>query len=914
MTIPIPPNTRVIHKSHPEYGFGVVRYVEEDAFGDVRLQVVFDHVDNLENVAIEQIEVVPDSLTAAAASQWGDVAAFRRKLAVGLVIAENNLTGGFTRAAVQPLPHQAYLLDKILSADRFGHILADDVGLGKTIEAGLLITCLMRREPPQRIMIVCPSGLALQWQEEMDEHFGLNFAVMGDNFDGKLAPSWRAQPLIIAPLDRLKRDEYRELLTQVGGFDLVVCDESHRLTAKRRFFTNKLEKTSNYQLFEFLVQSRLIRQVENNDKTPRSPRLLLLSATPHQGDDERFLHLLHLARPDLFRTDKKASEQFSVESLVETMTRTPKSRAVDWDGKPLFKGHQTMTLDVPWTVQEKEVSDLLTQYILKSIDFNRDSDRGTQLVIQLVMHTFHKIAASSWAALRRALEQRLKALEGKVSKLSELLETDPEGDPDDEARDFALPAKAFFDNERLLLETLLNRIDDLPTDSKYDRFSTLLRELDRAEPGCKVLVFTQYRVTQELLQEKLPQLFAGGVGETIHGGIGMQDRRASRIRFENDSRFLVSTEAGGEGLNLQRACHIMVNYDFPWNPMRLQQRIGRLDRYGQKEIVKVFNLRVPDSWDQHISTRILERLEIIQKTMNLASAGLVEDYKEMILGDIAEHIDGARFVESRSGSSVSNQQLDDWVQGALQSVERWRDLFSPELGMDTETNRLKPTLTSEHFKSAFCFGCENHGIRLRETRNSQSQFLAGVSNFELPMAFRDPIFRPSRTMHVVFDRDVYAAVRGQDLGCVRGQTIRPLLTGFGEPFADWLFQTAMQANSSEIAFSVQAPKDWKFGSGWMFVFALRWLGKRRRLATPDSLVICFVDVAGNIQEVRPVQAMTLALHAQNVQSTLALPNDAVQAAAKKLAQQVLKDCAAKRDPFAKGAAGLSLLFTAAVNA
>jgi len=128
-----------------------------------------------------------------------------------------------------------------------------------------------------------------------------------------------------------------------------------------------------------------------------------------------------LARPDLFKTDRKCVEQLTTSALVETLTRTPKSRAVDWDGKPLFKGHQTVTLDVHWTVEETAASNLLTEYILKSLHFVRDSDRGTQLVVQLVMHTFHKIAASSWAALDRALQRRLDALDGKVSKLSELL-------------------------------------------------------------------------------------------------------------------------------------------------------------------------------------------------------------------------------------------------------------------------------------------------------------------------------------------------------------------------------------------------------------------------------------------------------------------------------------------------------------
>ncbi|MGD0813518.1 MAG: DEAD/DEAH box helicase [Verrucomicrobiota bacterium] len=817
---------------------------------------------------------------------------------------------------MQPLPHQAFLLDKVLSADRFGHVLADDVGLGKTIEAGLLITCLMRREPPQRIMIVCPAGLAIQWQDEMDEHFGLPFSIMGENFDGKLAASWRTQPLIIAPLDRLKREEYRELLQQVGGFDLVVCDEAHRLTAQRRFLSQKLEKTANYRLFEFLVHSRLIRQVENNDKTPRSPRLLLLTATPHQGDDERFIHLLNLARPDLFKTDRRCVEQLTTAALVETLTRTPKSRAVDWEGKLLFKGHQTVTLDVHWTVEETEASRLLTEYILKSLDFVRGSDHGTQLVVQLVMHTFHKIAASSWAALEHAMQRRLDALDGKVSKLSELLgDGEEDEDGDGPSTDVVMPAKAFFENERQLLDSLLARLRGLAVDSKWKRCADLMTDLEKAEANVKVLVFTQYRVTQELLRKRLGSLFPGAVVEVIHGEVEMRLRQLTRLRFERQSRFLVSTEAGGEGVNLQRACHVMLNYDLPWNPMRLQQRIGRLDRYGQKRVVQVFNLRVPDSWDQHISARILERLDVIQRTMALAGPGVLEDYREMILGQVAEQVDASRlFAESQAGRGVSEAEVDEWVRGAVQSVERWRGLFGSELGLSDDASRLKPSLTSEHFKAAYRFACEHQGIRLRETRNSANQFVPEVFNFDLPAAFRDPVFRPSRTVHVVFDREVYAAVRGQDLGTVRGQPIRPLLTGFGEPFTDWLFQTALHARRAESAFAIKTGTDWKRGSGWLFVFALRWLGKRRRLSVPDSLAVVFAPSAGEIAGLSPAEAMTLTTEPSDASLPPDAPSAETLAGALKLAQHFLKGYAATRDATARSAAGLSLLSVAAIVA
>ncbi|MDR3577808.1 MAG: DEAD/DEAH box helicase [Anaerolineaceae bacterium] len=915
MSNPLQINSRIIHRAHPEYGFGIVRYVEENAFGETRLQISFDHIDLLLNVDPGEIELVSDALADAKAGAWGELEGFRRKLSAGLIIGENNLTGGFTKAAVQPLPHQAFLLDKVFASDRFGHVLADDVGLGKTIEAGLIITCLMRREPPQRIMVVCPAGLALQWKDEMDEHFNLSFTILGTDFQGKLESNWRTQPLVIAPIDRLKRDEYREILAQVGNFDLVVCDEAHRLTAQRRFLTQKLEKTSNYRLLEFLVESRLIRHVNNTDNTPRSPRLLLLSATPHQGDDERFLYLLRLARPDLFQPGKQpVAAQLTTARLVETLTRTPKSRAVDWDGKPLFKGHTATTLDVHWTVQETEVSRLLTEYILKSLDFARGSDRGTQLVVQLVMHTFHKLAASSWPALERALKRRLENLKGRVEKLSELLEGDDDEAPNEEVRDFVLPAKAFFENERALLNTLLSCLSNLPVDSKWQSCSKLLSELERNEPGAKILIFTQYRTTQDMLNDRIPKLFPDVVVEVINGDVEMEDRKSARIRFERGSRFMVSTEAGGEGVNLQKSCHLMVNYDLPWNPMRLQQRIGRLDRYRQKQVVHVFNLRVPDSWDQHISTRLLERLEVIQKTMSAAGPGNIEDYREMILGQVAEQVDPAKlFAAAQAGKDVSDGEMDAWIKSALNSMSRWRDLFGSEVGLADSGARLKPTLGSTQFKVAFQLACEAQGIRLRDTRNSNNQFVPEVFNFDLPPVFRDPIFRPSRAMHVVFDREIYAAVRGQDLGNVRGQPIRPVLAGFGEPFTDWLFQTALHVTQGRSAFSLKTDQDCPVGSGWLLVYALRWMGKSRRIMSPDSLIVCHLSDAGITNPVAPLDAFHVIAQATHASFSGAGPTEAESQPAKKIAQQMLKECAVNRDTFARGAAGVSLLCAARIE-
>lgn len=903
------PNTRVLHRAHPEYGFGVVRYVEEDALGETRLQVAFDHLDQLQGLRPEEVEAVADPLEDAAAGRWGDVAALKLKLAAGLVMGEDNLTRTFTRSVVRPLPHQVYLLDRVFSGNRFGHVLADDVGLGKTIEAGLVITSLLRREPPQRILIVCPAGLALQWQDELEDHFNLHFSILGTNFDGKLAASWRSQTAVIAPIDRIKREEYRELLQQVGAFDLVICDEAHRLTARRNAINDELEKTANYRLFEFLVESRLIRHVENPDRTPRSPRLLLLSGTPHQGDDERFLRLLHLARPDLFQPDQSTvMEQLTPEALGEALTRTPKSRAVDWEGRKLFKGHDTTTIEVPWTPAELEVSRLLTQYILKSLDNARGGDRSFALVVELVMHTFHKIAASSWGALEAALARRAEGLKTRQQRLADLLQTD---DDEGERAEFAVPLQQFFADEASLLTTLLARLRALKTDSKWESCSQLLREIESREPGARVLIFTQYRATQDELCGRLAALFPGVRVEVIHGDTAPEERREARRRFERESRFLVSTEAGGEGINLQKDCHLMINYDLPWNPMRLQQRIGRLDRYGQARRVQVFNLRAPDSWDARIAQRIQERIEVIQRTMTLA--GLSEDYREMLLGEVADRVDPARlFSRALAGQDVSDATVDGWIREAAGSVQRLQHLLGDSAGFSGDASAFRPTLTGDDFKLAFALALERHGLRLQETRNSANQFVPGVYHFRLPEAFRDPVFRPVRTFHVVFDREVFQRVRDEDLGRVRGQPIRPVLAGFGEPVTDWLFQSAMEARGGESSFAIAAPEDWPHGEGWLFVFALRWLGPSRRFSTPDSLVAVFCGTDGGPEEITSADAMKLVAQGESALATTAGAL-ASYASARTIAQGVLRARISSRDAATRGNAGLSLILAVEIH-
>ena len=908
-SIPLVPGARVYSKAQPELGFGLVKMRDETALGDIVYNVSFDHTDRPALLPPDNVQPVPDATDDLREGRFGPAAVFRRKLAAGMILTENNRNGAFLKVSTQPLPHQAFVLDKILSSNRFGHVLADDVGMGKTVEAGLLIASTLQGGRDRRILIVCPKGLAVQWKDELEEHFGLFFAVMGAEFNGKLASAWRHQPLVIASIDRLKRDDYADVLRQAGTFDLVVCDEAHKLSASRGLFSQKLEKTANYRLFERLAAERSIEFVPGNDGAPRSPRLLLLSATPHQGDDERFIYLLNLVRPDLFPVERESSENLlRPAALAETITRTPKARAVQWNGRSIFKGHETHTLTVTWAEPEQAASLALTRYIQLSL---AQDTPAAALVAQLVMHTFHKIAASSWTALAKTLARRLAALEGQETSLVV-------ADDEDDDEELLPPSVTegskvipFFQTEATSLRQLIAQVEALDFDSKWESCAELLRGIEAQEPGAKVLIFTQYRATQELLTARLASLFPGAEAVLIHGDVPSEERKAARIAFETRARFLVSTEAGGEGINLQKACHLMINYDLPWNPMRLQQRIGRLDRYGQREKVRVFNLLVPASWDQYISTRILERLASIQGSMGIITAD-AEDYREMLLGAVADQINPAElFARSATGEeTVSDARIDGWVKNAFASMDRWKQVFSRDLGMPEDTARLAPQLGSDDLRTAFALAAEGHEIKLMETRTSENRFVEGVYHFSRPAAFRGRA-RGVDEVYIAFDRARYAEVRGEVLGKARGQEIRPALAGFGDELTDWMFETVFPARPGESAFAIRAGKRWPHGGGVLWVWALRWLGASRRLSAPDAMVVCFQPPDADPFLVSPPEVMALAADCE--EATLSHPTAGFDPEpARRLAQAELRALLTTKDPTTRGVAALSLLLAAVV--
>lgn len=835
--------TRVCHPDHPENGFGTVKLIEDNILDEQNTcQVAFDWVPGLTSVPEESLQpALPiESGAEIPTEEWGSLSDLRRRLGSALVMAENNRTGTFIRSFTTPLPHQAFLLEKIIVHDRFGHLIADDVGMGKTIEAGLIIAAMRQRNPKARILVLAPAGVVLQWQDEMEEHFGLAFSVVGRDFNPKSLPNWENHSLILASLDTLKQPRHRDTLKQIQPFDLVVCDEAHRLTARREFLSNDLYRTQNYKFVEWMTAERILDWVIGGDDVPRSPRLLLLTATPHQGDDLRFAYLLQLVRPDLIDaetaidSDGALTQQAIMENCI---TRTAKKRAVDWSGKSIFMGHESRTIDVELQDDEEELLDALTRYVLQDMQF---ANGGNPLVRALALHTFQKIAASSWAALEKAMRNRLS---GDQNAGDEFNQEASLGD------EFGFEGS---DREAKALRILLARITTLKENSKWNHFSELMTgNSGFREPGDKVLIFTQYRRTQEWLAERLEE--QGEVIALIHGGLSLDERKHQRALFETKATVMISTEAGSEGANLHRKCHLEINYDLPWNPMRLLQRIGRLDRYGQKHRVKVVNLRAPSSWDSVISEKIAIKLESVQASMGKVAE---EDYRSMILGEVHEAINIAEVMQKSNWdrkSKVIDAAVDEAVKGILSRRTALDQLFRESVGMPENFEKSAPALATDHFRQAFSWAARAQDVQLKETRTSDNRFLKGVYHFTLPPAFRGGL-RPCKEVYLVFDREIFADVRGEVLGSARGQEIKPSLAGFGDTVTNWFFKTGLHAKAGRTIFSLQRPDTipenevcwityaarWKLSSGWsgpdaLFTSAIDRLGAVGRMVETESV-------------------------------------------------------------------------------
>jgi len=545
---------------------------------------------------------------------------------------------------VEPLPHQiTAVYESMLPRQPLRFVLADDPGAGKTIMAGLYIRELIMRADARRIVIVAPGSLVDQWREEMFEKFGLEFRVFTKDLEAATPSGNPFEDIdhLIVRLDQMARNEELQEKLCAAGWDLVVFDEAHKLAA--HFFGNKLEKTGRFKLAEKLgAQTR---------------HLLLMTATPHNGKEEDFQLFLSLLDSDRFYG--KFRDGVHKVDCSDLMRRMVKEEMLRFDGSHLFPERRAYTANYILSDLESALYEAVTEYVKTEMGKADQLDGKRKGSVGFALTALQRRLASSPEAIFQSLKRRRERLERRLREermgirgqqiLAETLAEVPEDDDDLNAEEqenleetlvdqaTASRSIAELDAEIIILQSLEQQANALVAsgkDRKWDELSRILQnEPQMHDAGGrmrKIIIFSEHRDTLNYLQEKI----AGVLGShdaivVIHGGVHRDDRRKAQALFRSDPeiRVLVATDAAGEGINLQNA-NLMVNYDLPWNPNRLEQRFGRIHRIGQQQVCHLWNLVAKETREGEVYHRLLTKLE----TINEAFKGRVFD----ILGEVFE--------------------------------------------------------------------------------------------------------------------------------------------------------------------------------------------------------------------------------------------------------------------------------------
>jgi superfamily II DNA or RNA helicase len=532
---------------------------------------------------------------------------------------------------VDPLPHQiTAVYESMLPRQPLRFVLADDPGAGKTIMAGLYIRELIMRADARRILIVAPGSLVEQWREEMFEKFGLEFRVFTKDLEAATPSGNPFEDIdhLIVRLDQMARNEDLQDKLCAAGWDLVVFDEAHKLAA--HFFGNKLEKTGRFKLAEKLgAQTR---------------HLLLMTATPHNGKEEDFQLFLSLLDSDRFYG--KFRDGVHKVDCSDLIRRMVKEKLVKFDGTPLFPERRAYTVNYELSNLEAALYEAVTDYVKTEMGKADQLEGKRKGSVGFALTALQRRLASSPEAIFQSLRRRRERLERRLREeqssarggrlLAETLAGVPEDDDDLNAEEqenleetlvdqaTASQTTAELATEIGILQRLEQQAKTLVAsgkDRKWDELSRILQnEPQMHDAGGrmrKIIIFSEHRDTLNYLHTKIAGVLGGQDAiVVIHGGVHRDDRRKAEALFRSDPdiRVLVATDAAGEGINLQNA-NLMVNYDLPWNPNRLEQRFGRIHRIGQQEVCHLWNLVAKETREGDVYFRLLEKLRVVSEAL-----------------------------------------------------------------------------------------------------------------------------------------------------------------------------------------------------------------------------------------------------------------------------------------------------------
>lgn len=635
-----------------------------------------------------------------------------------------------TSAKIDLLPHQVVLTHRVATASPRRFLIADEVGLGKTIETALILRELISRGELKRALMVVPAGLVNNWHRELNEVFHLNFEVFGSEGDvtDRKSNAFEKHNLLIASIDTLKLRPRMARLKAAPPWDLVVFDEAHHLTAYRQ--NGKLVKTQNFKLAEMLKE--------------HTRDLVLLSATPHQGDHFRFWMLVQMLDPTLFNTPSEMVEHRH--RLNTVVFRRTKADACRSDGSTLFARRQVHTEAFTMSDEEQQFYEALVAYLQDGFALaKRQGKRGQGLAF--VMTIFQKIAASSFAAVQRTLRRRLIALTIQEALIhDQKLDIDQRNTALDEARSLIRELHNIADGrlgdaevDKLLAdyrykilriqreqnEALGNGADELSwetgatdaedaaissvsvalpeerrrikelltkyplrRETKVEKLISALGVLWRENPQERMVVFATYLGSVEMLSAEIEKQYPGqGVTVLKGGDHGAKTAAEKRFKAVDGPRVLICTAAGREGINLQHA-RILFNFDLPWNPMDLEQRIGRIHRYGQSNTAQVYNLVLSDTIEGSIFLLLDEKLKEIGRALGKVDerGQIAEDLRTQILGQLSMQVNYANLYADALSDPLLKRTRVELEAAMSNAVEARKVVF--ELFQDLDGFRL----------------------------------------------------------------------------------------------------------------------------------------------------------------------------------------------------------------------------------
>jgi superfamily II DNA or RNA helicase len=623
---------------------------------------------------------------------------------------------------VRPLPHQIRAVyGELLPRTPLRFLLADDPGAGKTIMAGLYIKELLLRDDVRQCLIVAPGGLVEQWQDELFFKFGLRFDLLTNQLiEGNVNLNvFETNPLLIARMDQLSRNEELQAQLKETEWDLIVVDEAHRMGA--HYFGGKLQKTKRFLLGELL--GRITRH------------LLLMTATPHSGKEEDFQLFLTLLDRDRFE-----GKNTKTANTTGIMRRMVKEDLLTFEGKKLFPERRAETVPYELTELEYLLYEQVTAYVRDGMNRADRVGGKRKNTVGFALTVLQRRLASSPEAISRSLVRRTERLERKKQEILDGTYTDKEPtidfeglDSDDynseeieeleeELLDAATAAQTVEELNTELLElaeltAVAKQVRDSGADRKWTELSGILQDealtVDANGWPRKLIIFTEHRDTLDYLAGRIRSLLGKpGAVQAIHGGVRRKERRLITEEFtkNRDCQILLATDAAGEGLNLQ-AAHLMVNYDLPWNPNRIEQRFGRIHRIGQEEVCRLWNLVARNTREGAVFERLLEKVEEQRK----AYGGKVFDvlgeaFNDYPLRDLL--LDAIRYGERDDVRAKMHDVIDHHVADGLKDLLDERALASDNLSDATladlrakmdeaRARRLQPHYIELAFKAAF---------------------------------------------------------------------------------------------------------------------------------------------------------------------------------------------------------------------